>query len=110
MFFRLKISPNLVRRKKNVGLKLFEMKLQKISPHVSPFSGICFINEEYGKSGFTQLLDKQLGMRCKPVGFSYSDIIQNLINVFFCGGDCVEDIQSHLSKDLKSMRKKSLLI
>ena len=79
------------------------MKLQKISTQVSPFSGICFINEEYGKSGFTQLIDKQLGMRCKPVGFSYSDIIQNLMNVFFCGGDCAEDIQSHLSKDLKSI-------
>lgn len=79
------------------------MKLQKISTQVSPFSGICFINEEYSKSGFTQLLDKQLGMRCKPVGFSYSDIIQNLMNIFFCGGDCAEDIQSHVCKDLKSI-------
>lgn len=79
------------------------MKLQKISTQVSPFSGINFINEEYSKSGFTQLIDKQLGIRCKPVGFSYSDIIQNLMNVFFCGGDCAEDIQSHLSKDLKSI-------
>jgi hypothetical protein len=25
------------------------------------------------------------------------------MNVFFCGGDCAEDIQSHLSKDLKSI-------
>lgn len=79
------------------------MKLQKISTQVSPFSGINFINEEYSKSGFTQLIDKQLGIRCKPVGFSYSDIIQNLMNVFFCGGDCAEDIQSHLGKDLKSI-------
>jgi len=79
------------------------MKLQKISTQVSPFSGICFINEEYSKCGFTQLLDKQLGMRCKPVGFSYSEIIQNLMNLFFCGGDCAEDIQSHVSKDLKSI-------
>ncbi len=85
MFFRLKISPNLVLlNKKKVGLKIFGMKLQKISTQVSPFSGICFINEEYNKSGFTQLLDNQLGIRCKPVGFSYSDIIQNLMNVFFC--------------------------
>jgi len=78
------------------------MKLQKISTQVSPFSGICFINEEYGKSGFTQLLDKQLGIICKPVGFSYSNIIQNLMNVFFCGGDYAEDIQSHLSSICKN--------
>ncbi len=79
------------------------MKLQKISTQVSPFSGINFINEEYSKCGFTQLLDKQLGMRCAPIGFSYSDIIQNLMNVFFCGEDCAKDIQTHLSKDLKSI-------
>ena len=79
------------------------MKLQKISTQVSPFSGIYFINEEYSKSGFTQLLDKQLGTRCKPVGFSYSDIIQNLMNIFLCGGNCAEDIQTHLNKDLKSI-------
>ena len=79
------------------------MKLQKISTQVSPFSGINFINEDYYKCGFSQLIDKQLGIRCKPVGFSYSEIIQNLMNVFFCGGDCAEDIQSHLGKDLKSI-------
>ena len=68
-----------------------------------PFSGINFINEKYNKSGFTQLIDCQLGMRCKPYGFSYSDIIQNLMNIFFCGGDCAEDIQTHLRDNLKSI-------
>ena len=79
------------------------MKLQKISTQVSPFSGINFINEEYNKFGFTQLIDSQSGMRCKPYGFSYSDIIQNLMNIFFCGGDCAEDIQTHLRDNLKSI-------
>ena len=79
------------------------MKLQKISTQVSPFSGINFLNEEYNKSGFTQLVDNQLGIRCKPYGFSYSDIIQNLMNVFFCGGDCAEDIQTHLRNTLLSI-------
>ena len=79
------------------------MKLQKISTQVSPFSGINFLNEEYNKSGFTQLVDNQLGIRCKPYGFSYSDIIKNLMNVFFCGGDCAEDIQTHLRNTLLSI-------
>ena len=79
------------------------MKLQKISTQVSPFSGINFLNEEYNKSGFTQLIDNQLGIRCKPYGFSYSDIIKNLMNVFFCGGDCAEDIQTHLRNTLLSI-------
>ena len=84
------------------------MKLQKISTQVSPFSGINFINQEYAKTGFTQLIDNQLGARYKFSGFSYSDIIQNLMNVFFCGGDCAEDIQSHLKKDLKSIPNNSV--
>lgn len=79
------------------------MKLQQISTQVSPFSGINFLNEEYNKSGFTQLIDNQLGIRCKPYGFSYSDIIKNLMNVFFCGGDCAEDIQTHLRNTLLSI-------
>lgn len=79
------------------------MKLQKISTQVSPFSGINFLNEEYNKSGFTQLIDNQLGIRCKPYDFSYSDIIKNLMNVFFCGGDCAEDIQTHLRNTLLSI-------
>lgn len=79
------------------------MKLQKILTQVSPFAGINFINEDYDKSGFTQLIDNQLGTRCRPVGFSYSDIIKNLMNVFFCGGNCAEDIQSHLGEDLKAI-------
>lgn len=79
------------------------MKLQQISTQVSPFSGINFLNEEYNKSGFTQLIDNQLGIRCKPYDFSYSDIIKNLMNVFFCGGDCAEDIQTHLRNTLLSI-------
>jgi len=40
MFVCSKISPNLVLRNKKVELKIFVIKLQKISTQVSPFSGI----------------------------------------------------------------------
>jgi len=79
------------------------MKLQKISTNVSPFSGISFVNNEFDKVGMSQLIDSELGMRVKTVGFSYSDIIKNLGNVFYSGGDCAEDIQTHLGKHLKSI-------
>ena len=79
------------------------MKVQKISSNVSPFSGISFINGAFDKIGMSQLIDNELGARVKTVGFSYSDIIKNLCNVFYCGGDCAEDIQTHLGKHLKSI-------
>ena len=70
---------------------------------MSPFSGISFINGAFDKIGMSQLIDNELGARVKTVGFSYSDIIKNLCNVFYCGGDCAEDIQTHLGKHLKSI-------
>ncbi len=79
------------------------MKIQKISSNVSPFAGIFFVNNEFDKIGMSQLIDNELGARVKTVGFLYSDIIKNLCNVFFSGGDCAEDIQTHLGKHLKSI-------
>ena len=51
----------------------------------------------------SQLIDNELGLRVKTVGYLYSDIIKNLGNIFYCGGDCAEDIQTHLKEHLKSI-------
>lgn len=77
------------------------MKIQKISSTVSPFAGISYVNNEFNTSGISQLIDKELGMRASTKGYTYANVIRNLSNVFFCGGDCAEDIQTHVGKDLK---------
>lgn len=79
------------------------MKLQKISTTVSPFAGISFVNNEFERSGMGQLIDTELGSRVKLFGYQYSDIVKNLYNVFFSGGDCAEDIQAHLGSHLKTI-------
>lgn len=79
------------------------MKIQKNSSPVSPFSGIAFVNNEFDKSGLGQLIDKELGKRQSTKGYTYSNVIKNLSNVFYCGGDCAEDIQTHVGNDLKSI-------
>jgi hypothetical protein len=79
------------------------MKVQKISSNVSSFAGISFVNNSFNETGISQLIDNELGTRVKTVGFSYSDIIRNQFNIFFSGGDCAEDIQTHLGKHLKSI-------
>jgi len=79
------------------------MKVQKISTNVSPFAGISFVNNSFNETGISQLIDKELGARVKTVGFSYSDIIKTQFNIFYSGGDCAEDIQTHLGKHLKSI-------
>jgi hypothetical protein len=49
----------------------------------------------------SQLIDKELGMRQSTKGYTYGNVIKNLSNVFYCGGDCAEDIQTHVGNDLK---------
>ena len=79
------------------------MKAQKISSNVSPLAGISFVNNSFNETVICQLIDNELGTRVKTVGFSYSDIIRNQFNIFYSGGDCAEDIQTHLGKHLKSI-------
>ncbi len=70
------------------------MKIQKISTTVSPFAGISYVNNEFNASGMSQLIDNELGYRASTKCYTYSSVIKNLSNVFFCGGDCAEDIQA----------------
>ena len=77
------------------------VKIQKYSNTVSPLAGISFVNYYFNKVGFSQLIDNELGNRVKRAGFSYSDMIKNLTNVFLSGGDVIEDISTHLGSHLK---------
>jgi hypothetical protein len=79
------------------------MKVQKISTTISPFAGISFVNNEFNKVGLTQLIDNEIGARVKTFGFSYSDIIRKVTNIFCSGGDCAEDIQGASGKQMKSI-------
>jgi len=77
------------------------MKVQINSSTISPFAGISYVNNEFNKSGISQLIDKELGMRASTKGYTYANVIKNYSNLFYCGGDCAEDIDTHLGKDLK---------
>lgn len=79
------------------------IKVQKLVGSVSPFAGVSFVNEFFNKSGLSELIDSELGLRVRSIGYQYSDIIRNLSNVFFSGGDCIEDINTHLKDHLKSI-------
>jgi len=79
------------------------IKVQKLSDSVSPFAGISFVNELFNQSGLSNLIDTELGMRVQTTGYQYSEIIRNLSNVFISGGDCIEDISTHLKDHLASI-------
>ena len=46
------------------------------------------------------VIDEVLGLRCTTFGYQYSEIARSLMSVYFCGGDCVEDVTSHLMPHL----------
>jgi len=80
------------------------MKIHKKTKQItSPFAGISFIDKSFTKSGLVELIDNELGCRVQTVGYSYSDIIKNFFHIFFCGGDCAEDIQTHFKENLSSI-------
>ncbi len=79
------------------------MKIQNFKTTVNPFSGNSLVNHHFNKSGMSQLIDNELGVRVKYIGYQYSEIFRNLTNVFLSGGDAIEDINTHFGEHLKSI-------
>jgi len=72
------------------------MKLIKNEEKINPFGGLNFILDSLYKNRIPELIDQKLGKRPHQAGYKYSDILLNLWSIFFCGGDCAEDLQEHL--------------
>jgi hypothetical protein len=79
------------------------MKILKDKQLINPFGGINFVINDIKNSGIMQLIDNKLGKRPAQAEYSYSDIALNLWSVYFCGGDCAEDINEHLKDYLKAV-------
>lgn len=80
------------------------MHITKSAEKITPFGGINFCFNSYHQSGLAELTDQYLGDRGGATGFSYSDILGNLMGVFFSGGDCAEDLAEHLSGPLAHIK------
>jgi hypothetical protein len=79
------------------------MKIRNYKTSVNPFSGNSLVNHHFNKSGMSQLIDNELGMRVKYTGYQYSEIFRNLSNIYLSGGDVIEDINTHFGEYLKSI-------
>lgn len=75
------------------------MKLE-FSSQINPFGGINFVFEHFDRIGFADLLQQdfpQLAMQCT---YDWKDLIYSLFSIYFCGGDCIEDIGLHLKSKI----------
>jgi hypothetical protein len=77
-------------------MKQFATKVVKFSQNITPFGGISYVNREFNNCGLAQLIDSELGVRGHGADYSHSDIFGNWFNLFYCGGECAEDVQVHL--------------
>ena len=69
------------------------------SEKITPFGRIVHVREQFSRY-MAPIIDKVLGLRCTSYGYQYSEIVGSLSSVYFCGGDCVEDVTSHLMPHL----------
>ncbi len=66
------------------------------SPAISPFGGINFVIKEAIDLNINNLLDSNLpNLPCQSK-YKWFDIIMSYWSVFFCGGDCAEDLSINL--------------
>ena len=79
------------------------MKIQNFKTSVSPFAGNSIVNYHFNKSGMSQLIDNELGIRVKYSGYQYSEIFRNLTNIYLSGGNAIEDINTHFRDYLKGI-------
>jgi len=84
-------------------MKPFVTKVVKFSQNITPFGGISYVNQAFNNCGLPQLIDNELGIRGNGTGYSHSELFRNWFNIFFCGGECAEDIQVHLRSTLEQI-------
>jgi len=77
-------------------------KVQQESEKVTPFCGIFFVLDKFDRI-LSSVIDSHLGVRSTLKGYQYSEIIRAVFSVFFCGGDCMEDLNLYL-KDVLTER------
>jgi len=71
------------------------MKVQK-SKAISAFGGINFVFDFFNKNKINSLIENTLPRLANQSQYSWIDVINTLTSIYLCGGDCIEDIHTHL--------------
>jgi hypothetical protein len=75
------------------------MKVVK-SSKISPFGGINYVLNEFERLRIRELVNNELPALPKQVRYSWYDLLASYWSVFFCGGDCAEDLSVNLKEGL----------
>ena len=83
------------------------MKVTYSNEKITAFGGFNFCHDLLTTSGIYNLIDRHLGQRANNKGFNYSDIFASHFAVFLNGGNCTEDVNTHLRESLKKIKNLS---
>lgn len=71
------------------------MKIQNSKP-ISAFGGINFIFKYLEDNNFNDIIEDNLPELKNQSTYSWADIFNSFLSIYLCGGDCIEDLQTHL--------------
>lgn len=66
------------------------------SSQISPFGGLNFVHEEFDRLKIEELLNEELPALAMQSKYSWRDILYSFWSIYFCGGDCIEDLAHNL--------------
>jgi len=77
------------------------MKILK-SDNINAFGGLNFVLEELNDLGLRDILSKGLPELANQSTYDWQDIFYSILSIYFCGGDCIEDVDTVLKRHLNS--------
>src|SRR5690554_5126159 len=80
------------------------MKVLK-SNNISAFGGLNFVIEEFDKKKLGKILNENLPKLSAQSQYDWKDLLYSFWSVFFCGGDCAEDLSGNFKPNLSQSPK-----
>lgn len=71
---------------------------------ISAFGGLNFVHHHLDRLGIAQTLQASLPDLAAQSQYSWKDVFYSLLSVFYCGGDCIEDVKTVLQDHFKYSR------
>lgn len=79
------------------------MKITYSTDTIHSFGGINFTDQLLSKAGVYENIDTVLGSRSLASQYRYSDLLRTYLQMILCGGQCAEDVTTHVRKELEQL-------
>ncbi|MDO5969741.1 hypothetical protein Q4Q35_07970, partial [Flavivirga aquimarina] len=68
------------------------------SSQINAFGGINFVLDEFDKMHLGDFLQSNLPVLSPTTFYNWKDIFYSFASIYYCGGDCIEDSKTVLSR------------